>query len=163
VPISGFLAADDYFRYLAKRQFPTVVSIRPRHRLEFIAEPDMFHDAFGHLPMHSDPTVADFLQLFGQTALKTKNEKQQLEMQRLYWFTIEYGLIWEHGKIKVCGSGHLSGIKESRFSLSEAVTKHPFQLDKVANTDFNPHILQTTLFVLESYEQLFEAMQQKAA
>ena len=162
VPISGFLDATDYFSYLAKRQFPTVVSIRKREQLEFCVEPDVFHDAFGHLPMHSHSTFADFLELFGKTALSAETEEQMTEMQRLYWFTVEYGMISEGGKLKICGSGHMSGIKEARFSLTSAVEKRPFVLEDVCRQPFNPHILQTTLFVLESFDQLFEAMEIKA-
>lgn len=162
VPISGFLSAKDYFGYLARRQFPTVTNIRTADEFDFMVEPDLFHDAFGHLPMHTHPVFADFLQLFGKTALMTETEEQMTEMQRLYWFTVEYGLIHEDGKLKVCGSGHLSGIKESRFSLTDGCKKIPFSLKTVCNTDFNPHVLQETLFVFESYEEVYEAMAAKA-
>jgi phenylalanine-4-hydroxylase len=163
VPISGFLAADDYFSYLAKRQFPTVVSIRKPEQLEFCVEPDVFHDAFGHIPMHSHTIFADFLELFGRTALCAKTDEQLAQMQRLYWFTVEYGMIESEGKVKVCGSGHMSGIKEARYSLTDAVKKLPFELETVVHTDFNPHVLQDTLFVLESFDQLYDAMERKAA
>ncbi len=158
VPISGFLTAEDYFAYVAARQFPTVVRMRTRDAWEFQVEPDLFHDAFGHLPMHADPALADFLQLFGQTALNAQSEQQVLELTRLYWFTIEYGLIRENGQVKVCGSGHLSGFKEARYSLTDAVEKRPFIFDDVIQQDFNPHALQEKLFVMDSYEQIFEAL-----
>lgn len=162
VPIAGFLTPFDYFAYLAKRQFPTVVRMRTRDGWEFQVEPDLFHDAFGHLPMHSDPVLSDFVQLFGRAACNAKTEQQLTELTRLYWFTVEYGLIREKGKIKVCGSGHMSGFKEARYSLSDAVEKRPFNLEEVVRQDYNPHVLQEVLFVMESYEQLFEAMAIKA-
>ena len=161
VPISGFLAAEDYFAYVAKRQFPTVVTMRKWENWEFQSDPDMFHDAFGHLPMHADAALADFLQLFGQVALKSTSEQQVQELTRLYWFTIEYGLIREHSKVKVCGSGHMSGFKEARYSLSDEVEKRPFIFEDVIQQDFNPHILQKTLFVMDSYEQVFEALERQ--
>lgn len=157
VPISGFLKASEYFHYVAKRQFPTVVRLRPKEVWEFQVEPDLFHDAFGHLPMHVDRVFADFLQLFGQMALRA-NEHQVTELSRLYWFTVEYGLIHENGEIKVCGSGHLSGFKEARYSLSDAVKKHPFDLETVIHQEFNPHVLQEQLFVMDSFSQVFEAL-----
>lgn len=162
VPISGFLDAGDYFGYLAKRQFPTVVTVRKPEQLEFCVEPDLFHDGFGHLPMHSHPTFADFLELFGKTALFAETEEQLTQMQRLYWFTVEYGLIKVDGEVKVCGSGHMSGIKEARFSLTQEVQRLPFELNAVVNQPFNPHVLQTTLFVLDSLDQLYDAMEHKA-
>ncbi len=162
VPISGFLDASDYFTYLANRQFPTVVNVRKREEMEFIALPDIFHDAFGHLPMHSHPVFADFLQLFGRTALRATTEQQLVEMQRLYWWTVEYCLIRVNGKLKVCGSGHMSGIQESRHSLTDAVEKRPFSLEAVINQEFNPHELQPIMFVIDDYEQLFDAMAAKA-
>jgi phenylalanine-4-hydroxylase len=162
VPVDGFLDARDYFAYLAKRQFPTVPTLRTRKEIEFIVAPDLFHDAFGHLPMHSHPTFANFLQLFGRTALAAKTDEQMVEMQRLYWFTVEYCLIDLDGTLKVCGSGHMSGIKESRYSLTDAVEKRPFSLKSVCAQDFNPHVLQPIMFVIDSYDQLFEAMSAKA-
>ncbi len=162
VPISGFLDAADYFMYLANRQFPTVVNIRKREEIEFIALPDIFHDGFGHLPMHSHPVFADFLQLFGRTALRAKTEEQLLQMQRLYWWTVEYCLIRVDGKLKVCGSGHMSGLQESRHSLTDAVEKRPFSLEGAINQDYNPHELQPVMFVIDSYDELYDAMATKA-
>ena len=162
VPISGFLSAEDYFSYLAKRQFPTVTHLRTREEFEFMVEPDLFHDAYGHLPMHADTHFANFLQLYGEAALQAKTDKHKQEMQRLYWFTVEYCLIDVGGSLKVCGSGHMSGIKESRYSLTDAVKKHPFDLDMVCKQDYNPHVLQPVMFVIDSYEQLYESMQKKA-
>jgi len=160
IPISGFLEPEDYFAYIAKRQFPTVVRIRTWDSWEFQVEPDLFHDAFGHLPMHADNVLADFLQLFGQAALNATSEQQVLELTRLYWFTIEYGLIRENNKIKVCGSGHMSGFKEARYSLTDEVEKRPFVFEEVIQQDYNPHVLQKVLFVMESYNQVFEALEQ---
>ncbi len=159
IPISGFLEAKDYFAYIAKRQFPTVVRMRTWDAWEFQVDPDLFHDAFGHLPMHADPALADFLQLFGQVALNATSEQQILELTRLYWFTIEYGLIRENGQVKVCGSGHMSGFKEARYSLTNDVEKRPFVFEDVIQQDFNPHILQKVLFVMESYDQVFAGLE----
>lgn len=164
VGVEGFLHGRDYFWYLANKLFPAVPRLRPRAQLEFIVEPDLFHDAFGHVPMHSNRLFAEFVELYGKVALQLiDNPDRAKELGRLYWFTVEYGLIHEGGTIKVCGSGHLSGIKESRYSLTDRVKKIPFNMEKVINQDYNPHILQETLFVLDSYEQLVDAMKKKAA
>lgn len=164
VGVEGFLHGRDYFWYLANKLFPAVPRLRPRAQLEFIVEPDLFHDAFGHVPMHSNRLFAEFVELYGKVALQLiDNPERAKELGRLYWFTVEYGLIHEDGMIKVCGSGHLSGIKESRYSLTDRVKKLPFDMEKVIHQDYNPHILQETLFVLDSYEQLVDAMKKKAA
>lgn len=164
VGVEGFLHGRDYFWYLANKLFPAVPRLRPRAQLEFIVEPDLFHDAFGHVPMHSNQLFARFVELYATVALKLFDQPgRATEMGRLYWFTVEYGLINEGGAIKVCGSGHLSGIKESRYSLTDRVKKIPFDMEKVIKQDYNPHVLQDTLFVLDSYEQLVDAMEKKAA
>lgn len=163
IPVSGFLAIKDYFWYIATKQFPTVTTIRAMKDLEFVVEPDLFHDAFGHLPMHSLKSFADFVALFGRVAYELIDNALWIQqMNRLYWFTVEYALIRENGKIKVCGSGHMSGIKESRYSLTDIVIKKPFVLEDVVNQDYNPHILQPILFVLESYDQVSEALAKEA-
>ena len=95
-------------------------------QIDFIAEPDIFHDAFGHLPMHADPTFSKFIHLYGKTAYLAKTEQERIEMQRLYWFSVEYCLIHERGELKVCGSGHLSGFKEAPYSLTSKVKKKSF-------------------------------------
>jgi phenylalanine-4-hydroxylase len=164
VPVQGFLSGRDYFWYLAQRLFPAVPRIRSRANLEFIVEPDLFHDAFGHVPMHANEVFSEFVALYGRVCRELEGDSQKsMEMGRLYWFTVEYGLIEEDSKIKVCGSGHMSSIKESRFSLTNGCKKRPFSMEAVISQDYNPHILQEVLFVMESYEQLHEAMMKKAA
>lgn len=162
VPVSGFLSAKDYFIYLSKRQFPTVPQIRARENIDFVVEPEIFHDGFGHLPMHTHASLADFIQLFGRTALAATEEWQLKQMERLYWFSVEYCLISTDKGLKVCGSGHLSGIQESRYSLTDAVEKKEFRLPEVCEQDYNPHKLQPVMFVIDSYEQVYDAMRQKA-
>lgn len=162
VPVSGFLDSMDYFAYLSRREFPTAVKIRPKAQWDFITAPDLFHDAFGHLPMHTHKVFADFLELFGKTACQSKTEQQIQEMSRIYWFTVEYGLIKENGKVKVCGSGHMSGFKEARYSLTDEVVKRPFVLEDVIKQEYDHSVLQKTLFVMDSYDQLYDAMLIKA-
>jgi phenylalanine-4-hydroxylase len=159
VGVSGFLHGRDYFWYLANKLFPAVPRLRPRAQLEFIVEPDLFHDAFGHVPMHADPLFASFVELYGTVALSHfAHPERAIQLGRLYWFTVEYGLIDEGGAVKVCGSGHLSGIKESRYSLTDAVKKERFDIEKVISQEYNPHVLQQNLFVMDSYEQVVEAL-----
>ncbi len=95
VPVSGFLPAPEFFRCLSRRLFPTTVTIRPREQLDYLPEPDIFHDVFGHVPLHASPAFADYLQRFGQIACRAEREEQIAGMARLFWFTVEFGLVRE--------------------------------------------------------------------
>lgn len=163
VAVDRELNGCDYFWYLSNNLFPAVPRLRSRSSLRFVDTPDLFHDAFGHAPMHADPVFSRFINLFAQVVLQLPSQSlQAIEMARLYWFTVEYGLIIEDGKLKVCGSGHLSGIEESRFSLTNQVKKRPFDLAKVIQQGYDPKRLQDVLFVLDSYDQLINAVLHKA-
>ena len=93
VGVGGFMPPVVFFRCLAARRFPTTLTIRPRAKLDYLPEPDIFHDVFGHVPLHADPVFADFLQHFGALAAVSPGEKETEEMARLFWFTVEFGLI----------------------------------------------------------------------
>src|SRR5438128_1223982 len=112
VPVSGFIPAPEFFGCLSIRRFPTTIAVRPREQLDYLPEPDIFHDVFGHVPLHSDPVFADFLQHYGKVALATHDEQELTELARLFWFTVEFGLIRENGQVKLFVSGLMSSIGE---------------------------------------------------
>src|SRR5690606_7779283 len=87
VPVTGFIPADQFFACLARRRFPTTVTVRPREQLDYLPEPDIFHDVFGHVPLHADPVFADFLQRFGAVAARARTDVAVQQMARLFWFT----------------------------------------------------------------------------
>jgi len=91
VPVSGYIPAKSFFQCLSLRKFPTTVTIRKREQLDYLPEPDIFHDVFGHVPLHADPVFADFLQHYGQVAAAAENEEDTTRMARLFWFTVEFG------------------------------------------------------------------------
>ncbi|HEV7836467.1 MAG TPA: hypothetical protein VGO75_00250, partial [Gemmatimonadaceae bacterium] len=91
VPVSGYIPAKTFFQCLSLRKFPTTVTIRKRDQLDYLPEPDIFHDVFGHVPLHADPVFADFLQHYGQVAAAADNEEDTTRMARLFWFTVEFG------------------------------------------------------------------------
>ena len=157
VPVSGFIPANEFFGYLARRQFPTTVTVRPREQLDYLPEPDIFHDVFGHVPLHADPVFADFLQRFGQLAAAARTEAETRRMARLFWFTVEFGLIRENG-VKVYGSGLISSASDAANALSGNCEQRPFDLDAVLEQDFEIDHLQNVLFVIESFDQLFAAI-----
>ncbi len=162
--VPGYIPADEFFACLAERVFPTTTTIRPREKLEYLPEPDIFHDVFGHIPMHADRVFGDFLQHFGRTGLEAKTEDQVTELQRLFWFTVEFGLIREDGELKIYGSGLVSSPGEGEHSLaSEEVDRRDFDLDQIIAQDFDIDVYQPILFIIDSYQQLFDAVEEYRA
>ena len=176
--VPGYLPAKAFFACLAAREFPTTVLIRPRDVMDYLPEPDIFHDVFGHVPLHTLRVFADFLQTYGKAALLCEDEEHIKRLGRLFWFTVEFGLIKEDGKVKIYGSGLVSSHGESAYSLKGAWEKkgqtapdcterptaewRPFDLERVCNTDFEIHHYQPIYYVLESFEQLRDAMNKYA-
>ncbi len=158
VPVGGFLPAREFFSCLAQRKFPTTITIRPREQLDYLPEPDIFHDVFGHVPLHSDPAFGDFLQHYGKAASAAESDADVLRMTRLFWFTIEFGLVREDGKVKVYGSGLISSHGDAANALGPNCDRRPFSLDAVFDQHFEIDHLQDVLFVVESFDQLFEAV-----
>jgi phenylalanine-4-hydroxylase len=163
VPVSGFLPAKEFFACLAERRFPTTVSIRSMAQLDYLPEPDIFHDVFGHVPLHAHPVFADFLQRFGQAATRAETEPQVEAMARLFWFTVEFGLVREAGRIKVYGSGLISSHGDAANALGPSCDRRPFTLDAVLAQPFEIDRLQDVLFVVDDYDQLFAAVEEAGA
>jgi phenylalanine-4-hydroxylase len=159
VGVRGFIPAAQFFRCLSQRRFPTTLTVRPRAQLDYLPEPDIFHDVFGHVPLHSHPVFADFLQRFGRLAAASRSEEETAQMARLFWFTVEFGLIRERGMTKIYGSGLISSHADAANALSETCERRPFELDVVLNQSFEIDKLQTVLFVVESFDQLFDAVE----
>ena len=163
-PVPGYLPAKAFFACLARRQFPTTITIRPHELKYYLPEPDIFHDVFGHVPLHADPVFADFLQTYGEAALKVEDPDDVTRLGRLFWFTVEFGLIREDNRVKLYGSGLISSIGESEFALtSPNVDRRPFDLDRVCDTPFEIDHYQPILYVLDSFEQLRDAMHEYAS
>jgi phenylalanine-4-hydroxylase len=172
--VPGYLPAKSFFACLAARQFPTTVLIRPREVMDYLPEPDIFHDVFGHVPLHAARVFADFLQTYGRAALLCEDPEHIERLGRLFWFTVEFGLIKENGKVKVYGSGLVSSHGEARYSLEGQWEKRgqsaedctvrpvaewrPFDLERVCSTKFEIDHFQPIYYVLESFEQLRDAM-----
>lgn len=158
VGVGGFLPAADFFRCLARRRFPTTLTVRPRSQLDYLPEPDIFHDVFGHVPLHAHPAFADFLQEFGALASEAATDEETTAMARLFWFTVEFGLVHEAGRVKIYGSGLISSHGDAANALGPGCERRPFSLDAVLTQPFEIDRMQDVLFVVESYDQLFEAV-----
>ena len=161
--VPGYLPAKAFFACLAHREFPTTITVRPRELMHYLPEPDIIHDIFGHVPLHADPVFAEFLQTYGKAALHTDDPYHIERLARLFWFTVEFGLIREDGKVKLYGSGLISSLGESEHALrSNHVARRPFDLDLVCETPFEIDHYQPILYVLESFEQLRDGMSRYA-
>jgi len=160
-PVSGFLPPDAFFEMLAARQFPTTTYIRGRESMEYTPEPDIFHDVFGHVPMHAHPVFADFLQHYGRVCAALMGDKEKLEkMGRLFWFTVEFGVIRQKGKVKLYGSGLISSHGEGTHVIEGRPEIRDFDLDLVLDQKFLVSEEQKVLYAVESFDQIYEAAQQ---
>jgi phenylalanine-4-hydroxylase len=157
--VPGYLPPRAFFACLERREFPTTIVIRPPDQFGYLPQPDIFHDVFGHVPLHADPVFSDFLELWGRCALAASDARALEELTRLFWFSVEFGLVREDGAIKLYGSGLISSPEEALHALeAPEVERCPFDLERICATPFEIDRFQPRLFVLESFGQLREAM-----
>ncbi|MBL8310249.1 MAG: phenylalanine 4-monooxygenase [Burkholderiales bacterium] len=157
VGVPGLLPDDAFFTHLANRRFPVTVWLREEHEFDYIVEPDLFHDFFGHVPMLFTPVYADHLEAYGHGALKAKRLGGLDWLARLYWYTIEFGLIHDNGGggLRAYGAGILSSPKELLYALDSPTPRRlPFEVMSIMRTPFLIDDVQSTYFVLDSFEQL---------
>ena len=153
--IPGLLHERDFFGLLAKRLFPSTDYIRGKEELDYTPAPDCFHDMFGHMPMLTQPAYADFYHMFGEAALDAKGQ-DRVSLERLHWFTVEFGLIQQEEGMRIFGAGVLSSKEEVQHALSGKVEKKPFDIEAIINQDYEVWHLQPILYVLDSFEQLVD-------
>lgn len=159
VAVPGLIPEDKFFEHLAHRRFPVTVWIRRREELDYLVEPDVFHDFFGHVPLLTNPIFARFMQAYGEAGPKAMATPGGLSMlARLYWYMVEFGLIRTGSGLRVYGSGILSSKAETVYSVeSPEPQRLGFDLVRVMRTDYRIDDFQRTYFVLDSFEQLFDA------
>jgi len=159
-PVSGFMPHEAFFEMLASRLFPTTTWLRNRASLDYTPEPDMFHDVFGHVPMHAHKVFGDFVQHYAAVCARVEDHDVLERLGRLYWFTVEFGLIKQDGKIKFYGSGVISSHSEGNHIINHECPVRDFDLDEILNTKVKVDELQKVLFAIESFDQIYEAMHQ---
>ncbi|MCB0756534.1 MAG: phenylalanine 4-monooxygenase [Flavobacteriales bacterium] len=148
-----------FFEFLSNKQFTATCWLRQMDELDYLEEPDMFHDIFGHVPLLSNKAYTDFFEAISYIALKHIENPKAIELLgRIYWFTIEFGLIRESGKLKIYGAGIISSYGETNNALTDATQRFDFDVKKILNTDFRTDILQDKYFVIDSYEQLYASI-----
>lgn len=156
VPVPMLIPDHVFFWHLANRRFPAGNFIRSRECFDYIQEPDVFHDVFGHVPMLTDPTYADYMQEYGRAGWKAMRHNRLKALGALYWYTVEFGLILEPQGLRAYGAGILSGPTEARFSLeAQSPNRIMLNVDRVMRTDYVIDDLQPTYFVIESFADLY--------
>ncbi|MXO91591.1 phenylalanine 4-monooxygenase [Altererythrobacter aquaemixtae] len=156
VPVPMLIPDHVFFWHLANRRFPAGNFIRTRETFDYIQEPDVFHDVFGHVPMLTDPTYADYMQEYGKAGWKAMKYNRLKALGALYWYTVEFGLILEGDDVRAYGAGILSGPTEAVFSVKAASPNRiMLNVDRVMRTDYVISDLQPTYFVIESFEDLY--------
>jgi phenylalanine-4-hydroxylase len=158
--VPGIVADDEFFRLLTEKKFPATTWIRKMSELEYIEEPDMFHDVFGHVPLLTNALYCHFLEAMSQIALEHINDPHAIElMSRLYWYTVEFGLMREDGELKIYGAGLLSSIGETLFSLqSEEPARAKFDMAAIFNTPYIKEKYQEKYFIVDGFEQLYDSI-----
>lgn len=156
VPVPMLIPDHVFFWHLANRRFPAGNFIRSRDRFDYIEEPDVFHDVFGHVPMLTDPVFADYMQEYGRAGWKAMRYNRLKALGALYWYTVEFGLIMEADGLRAYGAGILSGPTEVVFALEAQSPNRIFlHVDRVMRTDYVIDDLQPTYFVIESFADLY--------
>lgn len=157
--VPGLIPVEDFFKLLSEKKFCSSTWLRSKEQLDYLEEPDMFHDIFGHVPLLSNPVFSSFMHEFGRLGISMAHDETRLIMlQRLYWFTIEFGLIQQNG-LKIYGAGIASSFGESNSSLSGEAEKQQYDIEKVLYTPFKTDEVQSIYFVIESFESLFESIE----
>ena len=158
VAVPGLVPDDVFFGCLARRRFPSTCFIRSREQLDYLQEPDVFHDIYGHVPMLMNPVFADYMQAYGQGGLKARRLGHLKQLARLYWYTVEFGLIGTPAGLRIYGSGILSSAGESVYCLDDPRPRRlRFDLRRIMRTDYHIDRYQETYFVIDDFEQLFAA------
>ena len=165
VAVDGLLSDADFFTHLAHRQFPVSWWIRSQHQMDYLPEPDLFHDLVGHVPMLFEPQYAQAVELFGKKALSLLriDPPLVLPLARLYWFTVEFGLIQEKHHTRIMGAGILSSKGESEFSLDPSTPRQILDIEKAIRSDYRIDQYQDSYFVAKSLEQVFQAIDSMTA
>ena len=155
VAVPGLIPDDAFFTHLANRRFPVTVWLRKPEEFDYIVEPDVFHDFFGHVPLLFDPVYADHLHEYGKGGLKAMRLDAVKMLARLYWYTIKFGLVKTESGTKAYGAGLLSSGGELAYCVDDTAAKRlPFELERMLRTDYQIDRYQTTYFVIDSFAQL---------
>ncbi|WP_428851966.1 phenylalanine 4-monooxygenase [Imbroritus primus] len=158
VAVPGLVPDEVFFDHLANRRFPASWWMRTPAQMDYLQEPDCFHDVFGHVPMLINPVFADYMQAYGRGGLKAQKLGALDMLARLYWYTVEFGLIRTHAGLRIYGAGIVSSKSESIYALDDTrPNRLGFDLRRIMRTHYRIDTFQKTYFVIDSFDQLFDA------
>lgn len=158
VPVAGLVPDDVFFEHLANRRFPAGAFIRPEEELDYLEEPDVFHDVFGHVPLLANPVYARFMQAYGEGGRRALALGRLANLARLYWYTVEFGLVATSSGLRIFGAGILSSPAETIFSIEDSSPNRiGFDLERVMRTNYIIDDFQQCYFVIDGFERLLEA------
>jgi phenylalanine-4-hydroxylase len=161
VTVPHISEANAFFNYLAQKKFTATCWLRSMQQLDYLEEPDMFHDVFGHAPLLSNKNYALFFETMGRLAVKHSQRPEIItKLQRLYWFTIEFGLIRENNRTMIFGAGIISSREETAHAIGTRSLKTAFDLERILNHPFRTDVLQDEYYVIDSFEQLNHSLRQ---
>ena len=157
VAVPGLVPDDVFFEHLAHRRFPAGHFIRKPHELDYLEEPDVFHDVFGHVPMLMNPAIADYIQAYGEGGLRAKRLGVLEKLARVYWYTVEFGVVKQPDGLRVYGAGIASSATETVFSVEDdSPNRVAFDLERVMRTNYRIDDFQESYFVLDNLNDLLE-------
>ena len=157
VAVPGLVPDDVFFEHLAHRRFPAGHFIRKPHELDYLEEPDVFHDVFGHVPLLMNPAIADYIQAYGEGGLRAKRLGVLEKLARVYWYTVEFGLVKQPDGLRVYGAGIASSATETVFSVEDdSPNRVAFDLERVMRTNYRIDDFQESYFVLDNLNDLLE-------
>jgi phenylalanine-4-hydroxylase len=157
--VPGIVEDDLFFDLMANKKFPATTWVRKMSQLDYLEEPDMFHDVFAHIPLLANQAFVDFLQAISKFGHEWINDPWAIHLlSRIYWFTIEFGLIRENGKLRIYGAGILSSSGETKYSLSNEPQHFEYDVDQILDTPYRKDKMQDCYFIIDSYEQLYRSI-----
>lgn len=149
----------EFFEYLSQKKFTATCWLRSMEQLDYLEEPDMFHDVFAHVPLLSNVDYVNFFRGLSEIALEYIDDPVAIDLlSRVYWFTIEFGLIRENAELKIYGAGILSSFGECRHAIGDHTSKYNFNVRHILHTSYRKDVMQDTYFVINSFEQLYHSL-----
>ncbi|TRX62053.1 phenylalanine 4-monooxygenase [Fulvivirga sp. M361] len=159
VAVEGIVDDKLFFELMSNRKFPATTWLRKMSELDYLEEPDMFHDVFAHVPLLTNQKFVDFLQAISQIGHNHADDPIAIDLlSRVYWFTVEFGLIRENGSPRIYGAGILSSAGETEFSLSKEPKHFEYHVEQLLNTPYRKDVFQDRYFIVDSYQQLYNSI-----
>ncbi len=159
VAVEGIVNDRLFFELLSDKKFPATTWVRKMSELDYLEEPDMFHDVFAHVPLLTNQQFVNFLEKLAQLALNQIQNDWAIQLiSRIYWYTVEFGLIEESGELKIYGAGILSSAGETFYSVSQQPVHHQYNVERMLNTEYRKNHFQQEYFVIDAYETLYNSI-----